>query len=478
MASSAIILLGFAAVLVVIGLYCSKQAKKNTANFFLSGRGNTEPYIAAGHVMGWVGSGTLVGVYGNTYLGGLGAGIWYPIGFSLSFFFFAFVMAKRIHRIGRKRDVYTQTEILRKRFSIKVCAIYSVLYILQEIAYVAGQYMAVATVLLLFFNIPFSTGIIITSVIVLIYVSFGGLKGTLANSLIQMGIVIIGLIFAVIIGTNSVGGFSNLMAALPADWEPNPLAGKSVLALLSGALPTFLMCFQYNAMFIRTFSARDEQVAFRAANWAGVCACLITGLTVLGIFVAVVCVPGLEKGSYALFELFSVTMPLMSAVFAAAVLSACLSTAAECLLASVSIYIRDFHRVIKPDVDEKDIINISRIGMLVMTVIAVFIGLKAASILSLFYFAATMITCMCPVFIGCYFWKRVNDQGAMAGVLAGSIVAIIWYIFPTLQTAIMPTMFAGLIASIIFMFIFTYLFPPPSEEKLAFILPMQDKNCE
>ena len=75
----------FCALVISIGVILSKKAQRSTENFFVSGRDNNVWIIAAGHIMCWVGSGTLVGVYGTSFASKIADAIWYPIGFTLGF---------------------------------------------------------------------------------------------------------------------------------------------------------------------------------------------------------------------------------------------------------------------------------------------------------------------------------------------------------------------------------------------------------
>lgn len=463
----------FCVIMVAVGALFAKRAQKSSEDFFLSGRNNSTPLVTAGHVMGWVGAGTLVGVYGTGYTAGVAAAIWYPIGFSVSFFFFGFVFSKRLKRLGDTRGVTTFIEILRRRFSPVIGVAHLLLELVQAIAFFAGQIIATALILNMSMGVPYLAGLIIATVIVLVYVSMGGLSGSLTNTLIQMGITIVGLIIAVAIGVNNSDGFGGLMASLPADFNPNPFAGQTFGGVLAGFLPTFLACFCYSSMFLRTFSARSEKTSFRSCMWAGVIAFGIVGLTIIGICVCVVVVPGLETGDYALFEMFRRLLPIGGAIFAAAVLAACMSTASESLICESAVFSKDIYQaLLKPHATDKEVIWVSRAFMLFMCVVGVLISWKATSILNMMYFAASIVAAITPVFAAGFWWKRINTPGALAGIIGGFATSILWYVVPVLSTFIAP-LYAGLIVCVIAMVVVTFLTPPPSEEQLRFIRPMQ-----
>lgn len=464
----------FCVIMIGVGVFFAKRAQRSSEDFFLSGRNNSTPLVAAGHIMGWVGAGTLVGVYGTGYMHGVAAAIWYPIGFSAAFFFYGFVFSRRLKRLGDSRQVTTFIEILRRRFAPSIGVAHLSLELVQAVAFFAGQIIATALILNMSMGVPYLAGLMIAAVIVLVYVSMGGLSGSLTNTLIQMAITLVGLAIAVGVGVNYSGGFGGLMNALPADFNANPFAGQTVGSVLAGFLPTFLACFCYSSMFLRTFSAKSEKTSFRSCMWAGVIGFAIVGLTIVGIYVCVVAVPGLESGDYALFEMFRRLLPVGGAIFAAAVLAACMSTASEALICESAVFSNDIYKaLLKPSATDRELIWVSRIFMLVMSVVGVLISWKATSILTMMYFAANIVSAIVPVFAACFWWKRINTQGAMAGIIAGFSASILWYVVPALSNLIAP-LYAGLFFCTVFMLIFTFANKPPSEEQLYFIRPMQE----
>ena len=467
----------FCVLMVGIGFFFSKKVQGSSSDFFLGGRNTALPLLVAGHVMGWVGSGTLVGMYGSAYHGGLAAAFWYPFGFTVAFFVFAFVFAKRVKRLGDKRRVFTFVEIIRRRLSARVAAVYSVLQIAQDLAIFVGQIVAIALILNMSMGISPLIGSTIAAIVVLVYVSMGGLSGSLTNTLIQMLLTLLGLLIAVVIGLRSTGGLAGLMASLPEGWDPNPFSGLTVSSFFAGFLPTLLASFVYSTMYTRTFAAKDQKTAVRACVWAGVVAAGVLVLSVLGVFVTVSQVPGLENGDYALFELFRKVLPVGGGLFAAAVLAACMSTASEALLDPAAIVSKDLYLgMFKPDATEKQVLRVSKITMVVYCAASVFVAVRVQSILDLMYYAINILACVVPVFMLAFFWNRINNQGAAAGFAVGGVVAIVWDYIPGVS-GVLPTLYAGIILASAVTVIVSFMFPAPTEKQLEFILPYQTEDC-
>jgi len=119
------------------------------------------------------------------------------------------------------------------------------------------------------------------------------------------------------------------------------------------------------------------------------------------------------------------------ALVAAGGIAAALSTAAGLLLAIASAISHDLLKgVFRPDIDEKQELLASRIAMAIAIVAAGYLGLNppgfAAQVVALaFGLAASSIF---PVLMMGIFDKRANAQGAIAGMLAGLGVTLL-YIF-------------------------------------------------
>lgn len=119
------------------------------------------------------------------------------------------------------------------------------------------------------------------------------------------------------------------------------------------------------------------------------------------------------------------------ALVAAGAIAAALSTAAGLLLAISSAISHDLIKsVINPNISEKSELLASRIAMAFAIVIAGWMGLNppgfAAEVVALaFGLAAASIF---PVLMMGIFSKRMNTQGAVAGMLAGILVTVV-YIF-------------------------------------------------
>lgn len=118
-------------------------------------------------------------------------------------------------------------------------------------------------------------------------------------------------------------------------------------------------------------------------------------------------------------------------LIAAGGIAAALSTAAGLLLAISSAISHDLIKmVIKPDISDKGELNAARIAMVVSIAVATWLGMNppgfAAQTVALAFGIAG--SSLFPVLMMGIFSKRINDKGAVAGMLSGLIVTCV-YIF-------------------------------------------------
>ncbi len=112
-------------------------------------------------------------------------------------------------------------------------------------------------------------------------------------------------------------------------------------------------------------------------------------------------------------------------------LAAALSTAAGLLLAISSAISHDLLKgILKPEISEKDELNASRVAMVGAIILAGYFGLNppdfaAGTVAIAFGLAASSIF---PVLMLGIFSKRINRQGAVAGMIAGLSITLI-YVF-------------------------------------------------
>jgi sodium/proline symporter len=161
---------------------------------------------------------------------------------------------------------------------------------------------------------------------------------------------------------------------------------------------------------------------------------------------------------------------LISGLLLSAILAAAMSTADSQLLASASAFASDVYKPIirKDQATDKEMLWAGRYVVLAIALIAVFIAANpnSGTIMGLVENAWGVFgAAFGPVLLLALFWRRFNFQGALAGIITGAAVDILWLIFlkGTGIYEIIPGFIAGLLVSVLV----AKLTPAPSDEVTA-----------
>ena len=115
-------------------------------------------------------------------------------------------------------------------------------------------------------------------------------------------------------------------------------------------------------------------------------------------------------------------------VVIAAITAAIMSTADSQLLVATSSIVEDvYHKLINPKADQKKLLLLSRVSVLVLSVIAFLLALRGGVIYFLVAFAwGGLAASFGPLIILSLWWKRTTKWGAIAGMISGTATVIIW----------------------------------------------------
>ena len=217
----------------------------------------------------------------------------------------------------------------------------------------------------------------------------------------------------------------------------NMFNGVSVLAIVS-AMAWGLGYFGQPHIIVRFMairSVKDLPVARRIGmTWmiVSICGAMATGFA--GI--AYVAKTGtVLTDPETIFILFSQVLfhPLIAGFLLAAILAAIMSTISSQLLVTSSSLTGDFYQAfLNKDATDKQLVFVGRLSVLLVAIVAIFLAYdRNSSILSLVSNAwAGFGAAFGPLVILSLYWKKMNKQGALAGMLTGAFTVLFWIYAP------------------------------------------------
>jgi Na+/proline symporter len=260
----------------------------------------------------------------------------------------------------------------------------------------------------------------------------GGLWAVVWTDALQYVILMVGIIVAVILAMNAVGGLDGLQSSLPQEhfsftqlglWTP---LAWGALALYSYGVD--------QAYMQRALAAKDAETARFAYIFTG-CNYVIFGacVAILGLAAAAL-LPGLADENQALPELVAQVLPEgVRALIMTAIIAATMSTSSSFLAAASSLAVQDLYEPIFGEgaSEERQIFH-SRVITAVFAVTSLGISLVFPGVVSLVVFATLVAPAAIFIpFIMSIFWDKTPAHAGFWAILASAVAGcssqIFWY---------------------------------------------------
>ncbi|QCJ42547.1 sodium:solute symporter family protein [Bacillus sp. S3] len=454
--------------LIVIGFLASKGQEDTADDYYVAGRSMNKWVVAGTYGASFMSAGTFIVQIGANYAAGWSQ-IWNFNATILPMFILAAFFAKKFWRIGYYYGARSMPDLIALRYPSKFTrGFYSLLILMIYTVGMAAMYLGIFTVLSLVTDLSYMTCIIIGAVVVLLYSYSGGAKAVAWTDTACLVLMIFAIVVSVSVALVKGGGFENLISAFGQASVPEgkPWAGGSELLsptnsyfTLSMVISFFLVWTMGNLsqphQMTRVYLAKDEKAAISGVALILIpnCIILIGGL-IIGAY-ARVTYPNLDKIDYAFpTVVMGILPPLVAAIVLIGIIAAVMSTASTMLIISAQAAGYDIYKkLINQNASEKTVVKISRVTMIVCTVLSIIIAYFAQTVQGIFFLWSSAFAMMgagvLPSLIGTFYWKRANSQACLASMIVGFGSTAAMYIFPSLKPlwAVHPIL-PGLILSV------------------------------
>ena len=412
-----------------IGIYAGTRIK-STTDFAIAGRSLPLAMVITTTFATWFGAETVMGIPAKFVQGGLNAVVEDPFGASMCLVLVGAFFASRLY----KMSLLTIGDFYRHRFGEGVEVFCSVAIILSYLGWVAAQITALGLVFSVLSGgaISAEAGMIVGTVLVLIYVLIGGMLAVAWTDFIQMIVLVIGLsTIAVMAGHDAGGADKVLNLALANDWFkilPERTA-DGWIGFVAAAVTMMLGSIPQQDVFQRVMSAKDSQTAKRGAMIGGFSYLAFAFVPMFIVASSMIIMPEQTKALLAndpqkvLPTLILTKMPLIAQIFFfGALVSAIKSTSSATLLAPSTSFVENILKNIHPGMNDKQVLLSLRITIFVFTalVLTYAIKMQGTTIYDLVSSAyqVTLVGAFVPLTFGLY-WSRATTQGAVLSILSG-----------------------------------------------------------
>ena len=387
-----IIILAYFVGMIVLGLIANKK-QTGVDDYYLGGRSMGALKIGALWMAGWIGGSSVIGTSSNSYSMGI-TGVWYVGEIAIGCVLFALVMAKPIKRVSDELRNVTFPELIHTGWNLGVC------YILA-------------------------------AVVIVFYVSTGGLLAVTYTDIVQMALLLLGIVVLAVplVGSQLHKMGANLVTDLPASFfDLGAWGWPTILAL---GLSTVMSFFTSMDSYTRCIAAKDARTARTGTIYAAVLVLIIAGTSTFLGMAGKLILPDLSSSNNVIAALVVELFPHgLKGLVLIGVLSAIMSTADISVLTGSASLTKDiYQRYINPNASDKTLLRVGFGASLFVGVLGAIFGWFTQDIMNILLITFTINSAglFLPT-LGAFFWKKSCSAGAFASMLSATVIAVVWFI--------------------------------------------------
>lgn len=455
----------YALALIGISLFFSKKGTKNADGFILGNRSTNYWVTAIALQVSDMSHWLFMGLPFVVFCYGL-ITFWEAFGLVFGMFFCWQFIAAKIRVETEKYDCVTIFSYFEKRFgdnSGTIRLLSSIISIVFLTFYISSGLVALGRLCEAAFGTSYTFGVILGLLIAVVYTLVGGFLSVAWCGFFQGIYVIFMLILVPIVAYFKIGGWTVIAQAAATKGVSLSIL-PSVITLSFGGMifSSFLKWgpgYFGQTHLISFFMGIDDPKKIRYAKYVG-----LTWQVLVLFFAMLLGVVGIAYFNnkpdgeliYILLanKLFS---PLFAGFILCALLAVTLSTLGTQILNSGSVMAQDIYkRLIYKNASSKNILFMTRFLSLVIAIISMLIAFdNSKTIYDLVNYAwSGMGSAFGPLVLTTLYSKVVTKQGAIAGIIVGSLVSGAWYSF---GLANIPPLIPGFALSYIAIYIVSYL---------------------
>lgn len=428
-------------LMMSIGIYYSRQ-QKNLSSYILGDR-KMGPWLTsmsaeASDMSGWM----LMGLPGYAYLNGFSS-VWTGIGLIVGTWANWVLISKRLRNYTEvANNSLTIPDYLSNRFEESknglrlICAVFIILFF---IIYTSSGFVAAGKLFNTILGIPYFESLLIGAFVVVFYTFLGGFSAVALTDFIQGTMMFFTVIYVPVAASIALGGPAptfDLLSQQGADYfsfMPDSSGTAALLVMMVSSLGWGLGYFGQPHILVKFMAisdAKDLKKSTRIAmTWVLLSLMFSIAIGIVGK--AYLSTPLENANAERVFILMaeSLSTPFITGIIWSAILAAIMSTSSSQLLVTSSAVSRDlFQAFLSKDASQKTLIRVSRLSVLFVSAVAVYLGSDPNSyIFSIVSYAwAGFGACFGGTVLLSLYWKRMTLKGAYAGVITGGFTVLIW----------------------------------------------------
>lgn len=431
-------LAAYFALMIGIGVYAYFKQNNDSEGYMLGGRGLGPAVTAlsagASDMSGWL----LMGLPGYMYASGV-VSIWIALGLTIGALLNYIIVAPRLRVYTEVVDnAITLPDYFSNRFEDKshlLRVISAIVIILFFTVYTAASLVGGGKLFESSLGMSYGTGLWITAGIVVLYTLIGGFLAVSMTDFVQGVIMLFAMIIVPVVAFTDLGGVAPTIETvrnINADLL-NITSGVSTMAIIS-LMAWGLGYFGQPHIIVRFMAIRSVKDVPTARNigiaWMilSLIGALLTGFAGVAYVKKTAMTLDDPETIFLVFSQF-LFHPLVSGFLLAAILAAIMSTISSQLLVVSSSLTRDIYKLyLDKEAPESRQVLVGRISVIVVAIVSIMLASdRNSSVLDLVSNAwAGFGAAFGPLVIFSLLWRRMNRNGALAGMVVGALTVILW----------------------------------------------------
>ena len=435
--------------MVTLGItYWAARRTRTTKDFYAAGGGITGFQNGLAIAGDYMSAASFLGITALVYTCGY-YGLIYSIGFLVGWPFIMFLMAEPLRNLGR----FTFADVASYRLQATPIRAMAATGTLVTVAfYLIAQMVGAGQLIELLFGLPYLWAVVVVGVLMIIYVTFGGMIATTWVQIIKAGLLLGGSTLMALLVLAQFGFDFNALLAKAI--EVNPLHDKILLPGPAVANPINAFSLGIALMFgtaglphilMRFFTVGNAKEARKSVFWATTFIGYFYILTFILGFGAIVLVltnpayhvagditkPLLGGGNMPAIHLAqAVGGDLMKGFIAAVAFATILAVVSGLTLSGASAVSHDLYASVfrGGHAEEGAEVRVSRITTVILGIVAILLGIVFEKINVAFMVGlafAVAASANFPVLLLSMLWKGLTTRGAVIGGFVGLASALV-----------------------------------------------------
>jgi SSS family solute:Na+ symporter len=449
------------AVVLLIG-FAARRRVSDSLDFFLSGRSLPAWVTGLAFISANLGAVEIVGMSANGAQYGMPTMHYFWIGAVPAMLFLGVVMMPFYY--GSK--VRSVPEFMRRRFGTGAHLVNAISFAVAQVLIAGINLYLLATIVNALLGWPLWLSLIVAAVIVLSYITLGGLSAAIYNEVLQFFVIVAALLPLTLIGLHRVGGVGGLIDRVTesggeeelSSWPATELSGFenpvwSTIGIVFGL--GFVLSFGYwttNFVEVQRAMATKSMSAARSTPIIGSFPKMfVPFIVVIPGLIASVLVPEIQQlkaGQDSSLTYNEAILALIRDVLPNGLLGVAIAGLLAAFMAGMAANISAFNTVFSYDLWQQYVrkdrpdgyyLTVGRWATVGATAVAIGTALIAAGYSNLMDYLQTLFgffnAPLFATFILGMFWKRMTPTAGWAGLVSGTAAAIT--VFVMVETGVL-----------------------------------------